>query len=683
MGARFVSCMKEITNITDIVTGWPCPNATTSSGLTACTLSELCGNGVKAGATPNQWWRFIVPIFLHAGIVHIVFNLLVQLRLGAQIEMDLGAHILVPVYFAAGIGGFLFGGNFAGDGVTSTGASGAIFSIISLSLLDLLYHWGQIQAPRKGLLMLLADVIISFFLGLLPGVDNFSHIGGFIIGMLLGIALMRSPDSLARNKTPYDMVNEVQLSSIGTSNTNIRSDPKEHDRRTFLQQRSPWWWAYNVLRLICFALTILVFALLVKNFYNEDPPKCTWCKYLSFSGEAPEVPVLSRVSGSVFEKRLLDTYIAEHGKDPVNGEELSTDDIVEIKTSRVIKPRPPTATSIPSLLSIFQNEWDALALETYQVKQQLHQTRQELSTALYQHDAACRVIARITQERDEARSALSNLSQNLRETNSEDIAMSTDGAGTSVPQELQDTVTATMEELSAGRKKRKVPENWTTAEQLSTLKQKKSTPADTKLLNPSGVTAEHLTVAIHPSKTFLATSAGSGSWALTNSDNTTEYATLTNAADVKCLAFHPDGHLVALGCADGNVYIFHMLTGKIEAVFGPEAGSISSVAFSENGFWLAVSTEHADKVKVWHLAKSTVAAELEVGGGTRCVTWDYSGQFLACAGENGLKIWAYTKAQKSWSIAKQHEGAFRQAAWKEGASGLVLAGESGKVTLTL
>lgn len=112
----------------------------------------------------------------------------------------------------------------------------------------------------------------------------------------------------------------------------------------------------------------------------------------------------------MFEKRLVEAYIAEHGKDPVNGEELSTDDLIDVKSQRVVRPRPPTLTSIPSLLSVFQEEWDALALETYTLQQNLAQTRRELSSALYQHDAAVRVIARLTQERDEAREALSNVS---------------------------------------------------------------------------------------------------------------------------------------------------------------------------------------------------------------------------------------------------------------------------------
>ena len=93
----------------------------------------------------------------------------------------------------------------------------------------------------------------------------------------------------------------------------------------------------------------------------------------------------------------------------MTGEDLTTDDLIELKSSRTVRPRPPTLTSIPSLLSTFQNEWDALALETYTLKQQLAQTRQELSTALYQHDAAVRVIARLARERDEARDALSGI----------------------------------------------------------------------------------------------------------------------------------------------------------------------------------------------------------------------------------------------------------------------------------
>lgn len=125
-------------------------------------------------------------------------------------------------------------------------------------------------------------------------------------------------------------------------------------------------------------------------------------------------------AGNVFEKRLIEAYLSENGKDPVTNDELTIDDLVELKSPRIVRPRPPTLTSIPSLLSVFQNEWDALALETYTLRQHLTQTRQELSRALYEHDAAVRVIARLSRERDEAREALSNITVNRDATTNGD-----------------------------------------------------------------------------------------------------------------------------------------------------------------------------------------------------------------------------------------------------------------------
>ena len=82
---------------------------------------------------------------------------------------------------------------------------------------------------------------------------------------------------------------------------------------------------------------------------------------------------------------------------------LTLDDLLPIKVNKTVKPKPAGATSIPGMLAVFHNEWDALMLETHELRKDLHATRQELSHALYQHDAACRVIARLVKERDEAR----------------------------------------------------------------------------------------------------------------------------------------------------------------------------------------------------------------------------------------------------------------------------------------
>lgn len=135
--------------------------------------------------------------------------------------------------------------------------------------------------------------------------------------------------------------------------------------------------------------------------------------------EAEEAQLIK--TGNVFERSLIEAFIQENGKDPVTNEDLVIDDLVDLKSPKVVRPRPPTLTSIPSLLSVLQTEWDALVLEHYTLKQALTQTRQELSTALYQHDAAVRVIARLSRERDEARDALSRITVNGGATNHGDV----------------------------------------------------------------------------------------------------------------------------------------------------------------------------------------------------------------------------------------------------------------------
>ncbi|KAL1914524.1 uncharacterized protein VTP21DRAFT_8238 [Calcarisporiella thermophila] len=135
--------------------------------------------------------------------------------------------------------------------------------------------------------------------------------------------------------------------------------------------------------------------------------------FCAISGEAPEHPVISKKSGQIFERRLILKYIAENGQDPITHEELTEEDLVDVKTSQKgAQPRPPNLTSVPALLSTFHDEWDKLMLETFKLKQEHAQLRQELSQALYQYDAATRVIARLMKERDEAREALANLQAN-------------------------------------------------------------------------------------------------------------------------------------------------------------------------------------------------------------------------------------------------------------------------------
>ncbi|PVU99452.1 hypothetical protein BB559_000683 [Furculomyces boomerangus] len=198
----------------------------------------------------------------------------------------------------------------------------------------------------------------------------------------------------------------------------------------------------------------------------------------SISGEVPKVPVVSKKTGKVYEKDILLKYVEINGKEPNLDEDFHENDLIEINLdSSIIPPRPPTLTSIPSLISVFQNEWDAVVLETFTLKQHYQQVRQELSQALYQNDAACRVIARLVKERDDARAALENFKANIgsyaqnasvQDTNSMDVDKQSNEASA---EKALEVITETFKSLSGGRKKRKQPVGLSTVPAIKSFKQ--------------------------------------------------------------------------------------------------------------------------------------------------------------------------------------------------------------------
>ncbi|KAI1102672.1 rhomboid-domain-containing protein [Jackrogersella minutella] len=302
MGSRFVPCMKNVDGVQNYNApagsepgfGWPCPNTTSldpNNDSNKCSLSELCGfagvpnpewdpvNGLNQTPEPNQWFRFIIPIFMHAGIIHIGFNLLLQLTMGKEIERAIGSIRFFLVYMSAGIFGFVMGGNYAAAGISSTGASGSLFGIIALTLLDLLYSWSERRNPGRELAFILIEIVISFALGLLPGLDNFSHIGGFIVGICLGVSVLHSPNAL-RRKIGEDHFGGPSYSTVGGGITSVAFPAFYRNPVGFFKGRKPLWWAWWIVRAAFLILVIVVFIVLLENFYSNQN-NCSWCKYLS------------------------------------------------------------------------------------------------------------------------------------------------------------------------------------------------------------------------------------------------------------------------------------------------------------------------------------------------------------------------------------------------------------------
>ena len=116
-----------------------------------------------------------------------------------------------------------------------------------------------------------------------------------------------------------------------------------------------------------------------------------------------------------------------------------------------------------------------------------------------------------------------------------------------------------------------------------------------------------------------------------------------------CSDIHPDGHVYAMGCADGTIHVYDIRTGTLNGTLSPHPGPLRSLHFSTNGFYLASTCTTDSQVRIWDLRKATsVAHSLQgasVGGKVR---WDKSGQFVALGGTAGVNVWVYDKKGKKF-----------------------------------
>ena len=146
----------------------------------------------------GRWWTLLTAIYLHGGILHIIFNVLWIRQLGPEIEQLYGPARLVVIFTVSGIAGFVVS-NWIGVPFT-IGASGSIFG-----LLGAIVAFGRKRGGVFGRMVLRQYgqwALVLFALGFfMQGVNNWAHGGGFLGGFLTGLAL-----SLAehRDETGFD-----------------------------------------------------------------------------------------------------------------------------------------------------------------------------------------------------------------------------------------------------------------------------------------------------------------------------------------------------------------------------------------------------------------------------------------------------------------------------------------------
>lgn len=141
----------------------------------------------QEGFMPHQ---LITYQFLHGGILHLAFNMLALISVGALVEDYFGRARFILFYLLSGIGAAFLHMFMINSSIPMVGASGALYGVmVAFAILnpnETLYFFGLIGIKAKYLVLTLfaIEVLLGFF-SQSDGIGHFAHCGGAITGLLL------------------------------------------------------------------------------------------------------------------------------------------------------------------------------------------------------------------------------------------------------------------------------------------------------------------------------------------------------------------------------------------------------------------------------------------------------------------------------------------------------------------
>ncbi|PIA35800.1 hypothetical protein AQUCO_03500279v1 [Aquilegia coerulea] len=203
----------------------------------------------------HQGWRLITCMWLHAGVIHLLANMLSLVFIGIRLEQQFGFVRIGVIYLLSGFGGSVLSSLFIRNNI-SVGASGALFGLLGAMLAELITNWTIYTNKAAALFTLVVVIAINLAVGILPHVDNFAHIGGFLTGLLLGFILLIRP----------------QFGWVETRHLPVNARvTRKYKAYQFL------------LMIIALGLFIVGFTVgLIMLFRGENGyDHCRWCRYLS------------------------------------------------------------------------------------------------------------------------------------------------------------------------------------------------------------------------------------------------------------------------------------------------------------------------------------------------------------------------------------------------------------------
>ncbi|KAL0841145.1 hypothetical protein ABMA28_014893 [Loxostege sticticalis] len=153
-------------------------------------LDDVCGMlPFMRRRRPDQLYRAWTSLFVHAGLLHLAASLALQWLFMRDLEKMAGPVRIAIVYLGSGVAGNMASAIFE-PYRAEVGPAGSHFGLLACLIVEVIGAWPLLKHPRRALLRLIGIAIALFLLGLLPWIDNFAHVFGFVFGFLLSYALL-------------------------------------------------------------------------------------------------------------------------------------------------------------------------------------------------------------------------------------------------------------------------------------------------------------------------------------------------------------------------------------------------------------------------------------------------------------------------------------------------------------
>ena len=139
----------------------------------------------------HEYWRLFTPMFLHAGLWHILVNMYVLFVLGSYLETIVGSKKYLAIYLVSGVAGNVAAFMLAPMLTSTVGASGAIYGIFGAFFMYSYHNRTDLAASmmmRQMGILIVINIAITFAL---PGISWQGHVGGLIGGVIMVELLTR------------------------------------------------------------------------------------------------------------------------------------------------------------------------------------------------------------------------------------------------------------------------------------------------------------------------------------------------------------------------------------------------------------------------------------------------------------------------------------------------------------